>query len=84
MATKTLIHSVPLSKSLVFKTVTVMKEHTEEWKNLSGQAAVEQDPQKLLALTRKINDLLLGKQDRLDRETSTDKADLPISSLGRS
>jgi hypothetical protein len=51
-----------------------MKEHTEEWKNLCGQAAVEQDPQKLLALTKRINDLLLGKQHRLDRETSADKA----------
>jgi hypothetical protein len=51
-----------------------MKEHTEEWKNLCEQATVEQDPQKLLALTNKINDLLLGKQHQLDRETSTDKA----------
>jgi hypothetical protein len=51
-----------------------MKEHTEEWKNLCEQAAVEQDPQKLLALTQKINDLLLGKQRRLNNATSTDKA----------
>ena len=51
-----------------------MKEHTEEWKNLCEQATVEQDPQKLLALTNKINDLLLGKQHRLDPETSTDNA----------
>jgi hypothetical protein len=51
-----------------------MKEHTEEWRNLCEQAAVEQDPQKLLALTKKINDLLLGKQHRLNGETSIDKA----------
>jgi hypothetical protein len=51
-----------------------MKEHTEEWKNLCEQAAVEQDPQKLLALTKEINDLLLGKQHRRDGETPTDKA----------
>jgi hypothetical protein len=50
-----------------------MKEHEEEWKNLCEQAAVEQDPQKLLALTKKINDLLLGKQHRLADETSSDK-----------
>ena len=31
-------------------------------------------PQNLLALTGKINDLLLGKQRRLDGETSTDRA----------
>jgi hypothetical protein len=30
-----------------------MKEHAEEWKNLCEQAAVEQDPQKLLVLTQK-------------------------------
>ena len=51
-----------------------MKEHTEEWKTLCEQAAVEQDTQKLLALTKKINDLLLREQHRLDGETSTDKA----------
>jgi hypothetical protein len=51
-----------------------MKEHTDEWKTLCEQAAVEKDPNKLLALTKKINDLLLGKQRRLDGETSTDRA----------
>jgi hypothetical protein len=51
-----------------------MKEHDEEWKNLCEQAAFEKDPQKLLALTKKINDLLLGKQHRLNGETSIDKA----------
>jgi len=39
-----------------------MKEHTEEWKELCEKAAVEQDSQKLLALTKEINYLLLGKQ----------------------
>jgi hypothetical protein len=46
-----------------------MKEHSEEWKQLCAQASVEQDPQKLLELTKKINDLLLGKQKRLDSQT---------------
>jgi hypothetical protein len=45
----------------------------ERWKLLCEQAAVEQDPKKLLALTKEINDLLLGKQHRLDGEPSTDK-----------
>jgi hypothetical protein len=45
-----------------------MREHTEEWKNLCEQAAVEKDPQKLLELTKRINDLLLGKQRRLEDE----------------
>jgi len=52
-----------------------MKEHTEDWKNLCEQAAVEQDPQKLLALTQKINDLLLAKQHRLDSKTPSHKAE---------
>jgi hypothetical protein len=45
----------------------VMREHSEEWKRLCEQAAVEQDPKRLLELTRRINELLLGKQTRLDR-----------------
>jgi hypothetical protein len=44
----------------------MMKERSHKRKQLRAQAAVEQDPQKLLELTRKINDLLLGKQKRLD------------------
>ena len=45
-----------------------MREHTEEWKQLCALAAVEQDPKKLLELTQRINDLLQGKQKRLDIE----------------
>jgi hypothetical protein len=44
-----------------------MQEKTERWKQLCQQAAVEQDPQRLLELTREINDLLVGKQRRLER-----------------
>jgi hypothetical protein len=49
-------------------------QNKERWKELCEQAAVEQDPKKLLELTRQINDLLLGKQRRLDGETSSDKS----------
>ena len=41
----------------------------ERWKLLCEQAAIEQDPIKLLELTREINDLLLGKQHRLEGAT---------------
>jgi hypothetical protein len=51
-----------------------MQENKERWKALCEQAAVEQDPKKLLELTRQINDLLLGKQHRLDSDSSTDKS----------
>ena len=45
-----------------------MRENTERWKELCAQAAVEQDPQRLLELTREINDLLLGKRRRLEHQ----------------
>jgi hypothetical protein len=44
-----------------------MQEKTERWKELCELASKEQDPQRLLELTREINDLLLGKQHRLER-----------------
>jgi hypothetical protein len=50
-----------------------MRENKERWKILCEQAAVEQDPKKLLELTKEINDLLLGKQHRLDGEALPDK-----------
>jgi hypothetical protein len=51
-----------------------MQENKDRWKILCEQAAIEQDPKKLLELTRQINDLLLGKQHRLEEgEGSTDK-----------
>jgi hypothetical protein len=50
-----------------------MQEKTELWKQLCAQAAVEQDPKKLLELTRQINDLLLGKQHRLEHERPSER-----------
>jgi hypothetical protein len=40
----------------------------ELWKELCAQAAVEQDPQKLLELVREINRLLDEKQERLSQK----------------
>jgi len=40
-------------------------EDKERWKVLAEQAAVEQDPEKLLALVKEIEELLAKKQDRL-------------------
>lgn len=40
-----------------------MRENDERWKQLCQQAANEHDPEKLLELTRQINDLLLSKRD---------------------
>ena len=47
-----------------------MRENEERWKQLCELAAKEQDPQKLLELTREINNLLLFKQKRLTGEAS--------------
>ena len=46
----------------------------ERWRELCEQAAVEQDPKRLLELTKEINDLLSGKQHRLDASSPPDKS----------
>jgi hypothetical protein len=40
-------------------------EQKERWQELCAQAAVEQDPKKLLELAKEINDLLEAKERRL-------------------
>jgi hypothetical protein len=42
-----------------------MQENKERWMQLCTEAAAEQDPEKLLALVRQINDLLEAKERRL-------------------
>lgn len=46
----------------------------ERWQILSEQAAVEQDPERLLELTREINRLLEEKQNRLANRTASPHA----------
>ena len=45
-----------------------VQDKTERWFYLCQQAAIEQDPQKLLALITEINDILEAKERRLQRE----------------
>ena len=45
-----------------------MREHTERWIELARLASIEQDREKLLALTEEINRLLQMKEARLKRE----------------
>ena len=45
-----------------------MQDKTERWFHLCQQPSVEQDPDKLVALVREINDILEGKERRLLRE----------------
>ena len=40
-------------------------EKKERWQQLCEQAAIEQDPLKLLKLVKEINDLLTEKEERL-------------------
>ena len=42
-----------------------MQDKTERWYQLCQQAAVEQDPIKMLVLVKEINELLQAKEDRL-------------------
>jgi hypothetical protein len=42
----------------------------ERWRELCEQAAVEQDPNKLLELIKQINDLLDAKRRRLSHDTA--------------
>ena len=42
-----------------------MNEQTERWMQLCAQAAVEQDPKKLMELVKEINELLEQKERRL-------------------
>lgn len=42
-----------------------MRENTERWTELCKQAAIEQDPKKLIALVKEINELLEAKERRL-------------------
>ena len=49
-------------------------EKKERWKELAEQAAVEQDPVKMLALITEINKLLMEKEDRLVRESGNRNA----------
>jgi hypothetical protein len=44
-----------------------MQEKQERWRTLTEQAAIEQDPERLLDLIREINRLLEEKEDRLLR-----------------
>ena len=46
-------------------------ENGKKWRKLCEQAAVEQDPQKLLELAREINRLLEEKEERLTQAQKT-------------
>jgi hypothetical protein len=42
----------------------------DKWLQLCAQAAVEQNPRRLLELTTQINELLSGKQSRLESQAA--------------
>jgi hypothetical protein len=53
----------------------------ERWKELCEQAAVEQDPEKLLELVHEINEILLQKQRRLTGAGTAGGPEKAISTL---
>jgi hypothetical protein len=44
-------------------------ETGERWRDLCAQAAVEQDPERLIALIQQINQLLEQKEQRLNQQS---------------
>jgi hypothetical protein len=49
-------------------------ERKEKWRELCEQAAIEQDPTRLLELTREINRLLEEKEQRLLKHRTSESA----------
>lgn len=49
----------------------------EHWEELCRQAAIEQDPRKLLQLITEINRLLTEKQSRIGQDPKTEEAKQP-------
>jgi hypothetical protein len=52
-------------------------EYKERWQMLCAQAAVEQDPEKLLELVKEIDAMLAAKEERLLEARRTDKRNTP-------
>jgi hypothetical protein len=52
-------------------------ENKERWRVLCAQAAVEQDPEKLLELVKEIDAMLAAKEERLLKARRPDKPDTP-------
>ncbi len=57
-----------------------MRENTERWMQLCAQAAIEEDPDKLLMLVNEINDLLEKKERRLGIRLPKANSESPESS----
>jgi hypothetical protein len=52
-------------------------ETKERWRQLAEQAAIEQDPVKMLSLITEINELLSEKEERLIRAGVRNQSDTP-------
>ena len=46
----------------------------ERWQRLCEQAAIEEDPERLMSLIREINELLETKEQRLQQQKGTSAA----------
>jgi hypothetical protein len=51
----------------------------EHWTELCRQAAVEQDPKKLLLLVTEINRLLAEKQDRIGQVSKPERGEIAVA-----
>ena len=73
---------IPLASSIIHVRNTsqvarnFVQDKTERWFQLCQQAAVEQDPDKLLTLIKEINNLLEDKERRLQRKRDDEETTL--------
>jgi hypothetical protein len=58
---------------LNYRRAETVQDKTEHRFELCRQAAVEQDPQKLLTLVKEISDLLEAKESRLQKKRRDDE-----------
>ena len=62
--------SVPVNEVADWRHHSMQGKVKESWMQLCEQAAVEQDPRRLLELVQQINQMLEEKDQRLERERS--------------
>ena len=55
----------------IYSTQPMQGENKQRWEELAAQAAIEQDPVKMLQLITEINKLLLEKEERLVKNQSS-------------
>ena len=56
-----------------------VNERAENWRTLAEQATMEEDPEKLLQLINRLNEVLRTNESRASRKRPSDAADTPVN-----